>query len=63
MGEDGALAAGTSCLQIAEGHSCGLSTVLRPRSQCGLTDPVMILGTGTAMARAESYTIMSCIAL
>ena len=29
----------TSCLQIADHHSCGVSTVLEPRSQSGLTHP------------------------
>ena len=43
----------TSCLQIADHHSCGVSTVLGPRSPSGLTHPAMGPVTGTAMAREK----------
>ena len=41
----------TSCLQIADHHSCGVSTVLEPRSQSGLTHPILGCITGMVMAR------------
>ena len=43
----------TSCLQIADHHSCGVSTVLGPRSPSGLTHPAMGPVTGTAMAKKK----------
>jgi hypothetical protein len=41
----------TSCLQIADRHSSGVSIVLELRSQSGLTHPSLSRSTGTAMAR------------
>ena len=41
----------TSCLQIADHHSYGVSTVLEPMSQSRLRHPTLGCITGTAMAR------------
>jgi len=52
----------TSCLQIADHHSCGVSTVLEPRSQSGLTHPILDCITGMVMARVlDLWLLWSCI--
>jgi len=44
----------TSCLQIADSHSCGVSTVLGATSLRGLVYPSLDRATGTTVARAEA---------
>jgi hypothetical protein len=45
----------TSCLQIADNHSWGVSTVLGVRSLSGPTDPIVGRITGMVMARAKAH--------
>jgi hypothetical protein len=48
----------TSCLQIADNHSWGVSTVLEARSLSGLTDPILGRITGMVMARVEGLWLL-----